>query len=71
MAAPLEASFAPSLNLPDGYVVVWAAIDPTSGGDVSGVVVYDVSIFGASLGAGFSQGGTGGVPYMLVPGPGA
>jgi hypothetical protein len=71
MAAALEAAMAVDLNLPDGYVVVWAAIDPTSGADVSGVVVSNVSIFGTALGSGLSSGTEIAGPYMLVPGPAA
>lgn len=58
------------LDLPDGYVLTWAALDPTTGADVAGVTVTDVSIFGTMLGS----GGGGGVdlgPFMLVPGPSA
>lgn len=57
------------LDLPDGYVVTWAAIDPTTGADVAGVTVSGVSIFGTMIGAGFSGNGATVGPYMLVPGP--
>ncbi len=70
MSKPLTASLAPELDLPDGYVVTWAAIDPTTGADVAGVKVTDVSIFGTMLGTGSDGGGPLG-PFMLVPGPGA
>ena len=50
MAQPLTAPMPPDLDLPDGYVVEWAAINPTTGADVSGVVVSGVSIFGTVLG---------------------
>lgn len=58
------------LDLPDGYVVQWAAIDPTTGADVANVTVTGVSMFGTML----DQGGGGPVvvgPFMLVPGTGA
>lgn len=71
MAQPLKAGMPPDLDLPDGYVVTWAAIDATTGADVSGVVVQDASIFGTALGAGFDQGGLVSGPFMLVPGPSA
>jgi hypothetical protein len=62
---------AQDLDLPDGYIVEWSAIDATTGADVAGVVVTNVSIFGTDLG-GFGGGGPQIVgPYMLVPGPGA
>ena len=70
MAQPLEANFTDDLDLPDGYQIVWAAIDPTSGADVSGVTVSAVSIFGTMLDAGgVTQPIVG--PFMLVPGPNA
>lgn len=73
MSEALTAALAPDLDLPDGYKVVWAAIDPTTGADVSGVKVTGVSIFGTMLGTGSGGGGGGGPvgPFMLVPGPGA
>jgi hypothetical protein len=58
------------LDLPDGYVVEWAAIDST-GADVSGVIVTGVSIFGTALGTGADGGDTTIGPFMLVPGPAA
>jgi hypothetical protein len=62
---------AADLDLPDGYVVTWAAIDPTTGADVAGVKVSGVSIFGTLLGTGAGGGSFPVGPYMLVPGPGA
>lgn len=63
---------AEDLDLPDGYMVEWSAIDPTTGADVAGVKVTGVSIFGTLLGDGFGGGAAFNVgPYMLVPGPGA
>ncbi len=70
VGAVLEAPMPPDLDLPDGYIVQWSALDPTTGADVAGVTVSNVSMFGTSLGTG---GGSEGVvgPFMLVPGPGA
>jgi len=56
VAEPLKAAMPPALDLPDGYIVEWAAIDATTGADVAGVVVGDVSIFGTALGTA-GQGG--------------
>ena len=73
MAQALTASMAADLDLPDGYQVVWAALDPASGANIAGVKVTGVSIFGTMLGSG-SGGGGGGFPlgpYLLVPGPSA
>lgn len=51
--------------------MTWAAIDPSTGADVGGVVVSNVSIFGTLLGTGDGGGTAPAGPYMLVPGPGA
>lgn len=59
------------LDLPDGYQVVWAAIDPNTGADVTGVIVSGVSLFGTNLGDGSGGGTTVVGPFMLVPGPSA
>lgn len=70
MAQALTASMPQLLDLPDGYIVRWAAISPADGSAVAGVVVKNVSIFGTYLGGG--GGGTTALgPLMLVPGPGA
>lgn len=71
-AKPLEATMPPDLDLPDGYIVEWAAIDPNTGADIAGVRVTNVSIFGTMLGTGAGGGGTLETgPFMLVPGPNA
>lgn len=71
MSQALTANMAGDLDLPDGYIVEWAAIDAT-GADVAGVIVNNVSIFGTMLGSAASSGGSSVVgPFMLVPGPGA
>lgn len=71
MAQPVTGSFPGELDLPDGYVVVWAAVNPTTGADVAGVKVSNVSIFGTNLGSGTTDGSFTLGPYMLVPGPNA
>ena len=70
MAVPVDAPLAPELDLPDGYRVVFAALNPTTGAAVPGVVVEDVSIFGTILGTAATEQITLG-PFMLVPGPGS
>ncbi len=71
MSAAVTASLPPELDLPDGYIVTWAAINPTTGANVAGVVVSGVSIFGTLLGTAGGGGSFAIGPYMLVPGPGA
>lgn len=70
MSQPLVAQLAPDLDLPDGYVLKWRATDPTTGADVAGVRVLNVSLFGTLLGTGATTITDLG-PLMLVPGPGA
>ncbi len=71
MSKPLTASMPADLDLPDGYIVRFNAIDPNTGANIGGVIVSQVSIFGTLLDAGASGGTTVVGPYMLVPGPGA
>jgi hypothetical protein len=71
VSAPLEGPIPQLLDLPDGYTVTWAAIDPTTGADVAGVTVTGVSIFGTILGLGDGSGNGSLGPFMLVPGPAA
>ncbi len=70
MSVPLIAALPGDMDLPDGYIVTWAAIDPTTGADVAGVKVSGVSMFGTLLGTGDNSTVNFG-PFMLVPGPGA
>lgn len=70
MAPPVKASMPQLLDLPDGYVIVWEAIDPSTGANVAGVKVGNVSIFGTALGSLGTTGDSVG-PFLLVPGPGA
>ena len=70
MPEPIAVSMPPDLDLPDGYRVVFAAVDPATGNAVPNVTVTAVSIFGTILGTAASGGLTLG-PFMLVPGPGA
>jgi hypothetical protein len=58
------------MDLPDGYIVRFNALDPNTGSPVAGVVVSNVSIYGANLGTSTTGTATEG-PFMLVPGPGA
>jgi hypothetical protein len=67
---PLTVALPPNLVLTDGWKVTIAAVDPTTGADVSGVKITEAliqvevieGVGGESLNSG---------PFMLVPGPGA
>ncbi len=69
MAQPLTVAFPPSLVLTDGWTVTIAAVDPTTGADVSGVEITEallqVEVIEGAGGAALSSG-----PFMFVPGPG-
>lgn len=65
MAQKQTGSMPEGLQIGDGYIIRFRAIDPTDGSDVSGVVVSNVNITGDELQAPSENTG----PYMLVPGP--
>ena len=44
MAAPIKAPLPLGLDLGDAYTIRIAAVSPTTGADVAGVVISDVSI---------------------------
>ncbi len=52
MAQPLEATMPEGLQLPDGYRVIFRALNPTTGADVGGVTVRNAVIFASNLGGG-------------------
>lgn len=49
MAAPLTAAMPPDLDLDINYTIRFAAISPTDGSSVGGVVVSEASIFAQNL----------------------
>ena len=49
MAAPLKAGLPPDLDIGDGYVIRFAAIDAATGNAVTGVTVSGVSVFARQL----------------------
>ena len=75
MAAKLTAPLAEALILADGYIIRFAAVDPTTGADVSGVKVTNVNIDGDTQGSSSGIppdiGGLTAGPYLLVGGPDA
>lgn len=69
MAAPLIAGLPPNLNLPSGYQIRFAALDPTDGSAVSGVNVVNATLYVQSDTSGPLAALQNG-PFMLLPGPG-
>lgn len=64
MALPIKTGLPDTLIVTDSYIIRWRAVDPTTGADVSGVVITEAAVQASNAAAG---GATG--PYMLVPGP--
>lgn len=67
MAAPFSASIPPDLDLDANYIVRFAALSPTDGSAVSGVVVSGVSILAQALVAGASEPSGAGSLADFVP----
>lgn len=68
MAEKIDASLPAGIVIGDGWQIVFAAVDPTTGDDVAGVVVSNANVVASD------SGGTTGLeqphgPFMLVPGP--
>ncbi len=66
MSLPLKTGLPAGLEVSGDYIIRWRATDPTSGADVSGVVVSNVSVYGTPL-TGTEPVKQG--PYELIPGP--
>lgn len=69
MAAPTQAGMPPDTELDNGCQVLFSAIDPASGADVSGVLFTDGLLY-VEVTKGSEEALTSG-PFMLVPGPGS
>lgn len=66
MSLPLKTGLPVGLEVSGDYIMRWRATDPTTGADVSGVVVSNVSVYGTPL-TGTPSESLGG--YELIPGP--
>lgn len=64
-AEPYIAPMPPYLDLGAGYQLQVNAVDPTTGDQVTGVVISSFSIIVDNIGGGELNVG----PFMLVPGP--
>ena len=69
MPEPLIAGLPPNLDLPDGYEVRFNALDPTTGAQVTGVVVTAATLYVQTLAGGATVDLNSG-PFKLVSGPG-
>jgi len=70
MSQKVQASMADNLEIGAGWQVQLNAVDPTTGANISGVVVSGVVIM-AENAAPEAPGDLTSGPFMLVPGPGA
>jgi hypothetical protein len=70
MAQPLTVALPPNLVMTDGWVVTIAAVDATTGADVTGVTITEALIQVDNIGP-TSDAALASGPFMLVPGPGA
>jgi hypothetical protein len=68
MAQKLDANFPDGLDLDELYTIRFAALDPTSGNPVAGVVISGAQIHAQNIGeleaTALSVG-----PFVYVPGP--
>lgn len=69
MPIPLVAGIPPDLDLADGYVIQFTALDATTGAVVSGVTVSDASLLVANLTGGDLEGGFADVEPLFTPLP--
>ena len=69
MAQKLTGNWPDTLDIGDGWTIEWAAVDPTTGAAVSGVVVTNANVVANDVSPAVSDAQAG--PFMLVPGPGA
>lgn len=65
MSLPLKTGLPAGIEVSGDYIMRWRATDPTTGNDVSGVVVSNVSVYGTPL-TGTPEAKEG--PYELIPG---
>lgn len=70
MAQKVDVSLPPDVRMGGSWRVEWAAVDPVTGADVSGVKITAANVVGDDVSGGGTSGETIG-PFMLVPGPGA
>jgi hypothetical protein len=70
VAQPFIQPLPPDLSLYAGCIVRVTALDPTTGDEVAGVVLNNVSLFVTDLSGTLETALTTG-PFKLVPGPGA
>ena len=68
MSKPLQSALPPDLNLYAGCIVRFVGLDPTTGNEVSGIVLDNASMWVTNL-AGGSNAALEVGPWKLVPGP--
>lgn len=69
MAAPIKVAIPPGLDLTNGYVIQFTALDASTGAVVGGVTVSDASLLVDNLGGGDLSGGftLGEIEWLHLP----
>lgn len=70
MADKINVAMPESMVIGDGWTVEWAAVDPVSGADISGVTVTNTNVVATDVSPAPQTNEQLG-PFMLVPGPDA
>ena len=52
MGQKIDAPMTETLQIGDGWQIVWAAVDPGTGADVSGVVISNANVVASDLSGG-------------------
>ena len=68
MSLPVKTGFPDDVRAGGAWTIEFAAVDPTTGADVAGVVISQVNIGGELEGGAGAENLDFG-PFMLVPGP--
>lgn len=68
MGQKIDVQMPEGMVIGDGWHIVWAAVDPTTGADVANVIVTNANVVATEQSAASDQVPG---PFMLVPGPNA
>lgn len=69
MAAPMKAGIPPGMDLTDGYIIQFTALDAATGTVVTGVNVSNASLLVDNLGGGDLEAGFADIEPLFTPLP--